>query len=347
MTEGPASPDTFPVPSEGRRTHHDVTERQPFSGDGMQSPAHQHVSRIEAAIRSGQAARSALAASWARSATLYQLDPGARTIANRLSQAELAQAQDRSGALLHTAAPHLDRLFQAVGGLGACIVLADRDGIAVDRRGKGGDDEDFEAAGLWTGTAWSEAQVGTNGIGTCLVEARPVTIHRDQHFLARNIGLSCSSAPVHGAEGELLAVIDVSTARADLPEAVSGLIAATVTEAARRVESDLFGQSFPRARLMLVPGTDRAAGALLAVDPQDLVIGATRAARLQLNLTGDLHRAPRPLGDVLGEGAADGFEDAERAVVARALARTGGNISAAARALGLSRATLHRKLDRR
>jgi transcriptional regulator of acetoin/glycerol metabolism len=34
-------------------------------------------------------------------------------------------------------------------------------------------------------------------------------------------------------------------------------------------------------------------------------------------------------------------------VLTRALARSGGNVSAAARALGLSRATLHRKLERR
>ena len=315
----------------------------------MQTPASQHVTRIETAIRSGLAARSSVAASWARSATLYQLDPAASAsgVANRLTAPELAQARERMGALLPTAAPHLDRLFQTVGGLGACIVLADVEGVALDRRGHAGDDGDFEVVGLWTGTAWSEARAGTNGIGTCLAEGRAVTIHRDQHFLARNIGLSCSSAPVFGPEGDLMAVIDVSTARADLPEAVSGLIGVTVGEAARRVEADLFGQSFHRARVVLVPGTDRGIGALLAVDAQDLVIGATRAARQHLNLSGNLLLSPRPLADVLGQGADDSFADAERAVIARALARTGGNVSAAARALGLSRATLHRKIDRR
>ncbi|GGE13352.1 transcriptional regulator [Gemmobacter megaterium] len=314
----------------------------------MHTTARQHVTRIETAIRSGLAARSSLAASWARSATLYRLDPAASSgVDQRMTAAELALARERMGALLPTAAPHLDRLFQTVGGLGACIVLADADGVALDRRGNSRDDGDFAAAGLWTGTAWSEAQAGTNGIGTCLAEGRAVTIHRDQHFLARNIGLSCSSAPVFGPEGDLLAVIDVSTARPDLTEAIGGLIGATVTEAARRVEADLFSQTFPTAWLVLVPGTERGIGAVLAVDADDLVIGATRAARLHLDLSGDLHHSPRPLADVLGQAVPDGFDDAERGVIARALARTGGNISAAARALGLSRATLHRKLDRR
>jgi len=56
--------------------------------------------------------------------------------------------------------------------------------------------------------------------------------------------------------------------------------------------------------------------------------------------------ADRPYGDdadVLGQTVPDGFEDAERAVLVRA----DGNVSAAARALGISRATMHRKLGPR
>ena len=312
----------------------------------MPTPTSAHLDRIAAALTGGQAARSAVAASWARSARLHRLDPAGRAIDTRVDAAALAAARDRLGPLLPAAAPHLDRLFAVVGSLGACVVLADAQGIAVDRRGHAGDDRDFAGAGLWTGAIWTEAAAGTNGIGTCLVESRPVTIHRDQHFLARNIGLSCSSAPVFDADGALAAVIDVSNARPDLPDAVAALVAQTVTDAARRVETDLFHAAFPRARMVMVPGLDRALAAVLAVDADDLVVGATRAARAHLGLTGDLTRAPRPLADLLGLDSHDRFADAERAVLLRALVRAGGNVSAAARALGLSRATLHRKLGR-
>ncbi|WP_126976400.1 GAF domain-containing protein [Frigidibacter oleivorans] len=312
----------------------------------MPTPTSLHATRIEAALSGDLAARSAIAASWARSARLHRLDPAQRRADSRLDDRGLAQARDRLGPLLPAAQPHLDRLFQAVGGLGACVVLADPEGVAVDRRGHAGDDRDFAESGLWTGAVWSEATAGTNGIGTCLAEGRAVTIHRDQHFLARNIGLSCSSAPVHDPQGRLAAVIDVSTARADLPEALAALIGPTVTDAARRVEADLFQAAFPRARIVLVPGVDRGTGALLAVDADDLVVGATRAARLHLGLTGDIAASPRPLGDLVGLDSHDRIADAERAVLARALARASGNVSAAARALGLSRATLHRKLGR-
>ncbi len=312
----------------------------------MATPVAEHISRVEAAIVGGLAARSPIAASWARSAQLHHLDPSANPNAGRITAHELALARERLGPLLPMAAPHLDRLFQMVGGLGACIVLADAQGVAADRRGAPGNDRAFEESGLWTGTVWSEADVGTNGIGTCLAEGRAVTIHRDQHFLARNIDLSCSSAPVHGPDGALAAVIDVSTARADLGDAVAGLIGHTVAEIARKVETDLFHQHFPRARVVVVPGLDRGQGALLAVDVDDLVIGATRAARQHLGLSGNLAAAPKLLADLLGLDGHDSLEQAEQAVLTRALVRSSGNVSAAARALGLSRATLHRKLDR-
>ncbi|MDO5371773.1 helix-turn-helix domain-containing protein, partial [Paracoccus sp. (in: a-proteobacteria)] len=44
-----------------------------------------------------------------------------------------------------------------------------------------------------------------------------------------------------------------------------------------------------------------------------------------------------------GEG---GFDRAERAAVIRALARVEGNVTAAARALGVGRATLYRRMGR-
>ena len=89
-------------------------------------------------------------------------------------------------------------------------------------------------------------------------------------------------------------MLDVSTAGGETGEALAGLIAHAVGEAARRIESDLFHAAFPKARLMMPPGVDRVKGAILAVDRDELVIGATRAARLHFGLKGDLGRKPVP-----------------------------------------------------
>ncbi|MFT4150715.1 MAG: helix-turn-helix domain-containing protein [Paracoccaceae bacterium] len=303
-----------------------------------------HSRAVEAALSSGAAARSPVAASWSRSARLHGLAPDRGRKPERMTAQELALAVQRMEPVVRAAGPSLDRLFQAVGGVGCCVLLADRDGVPVDRRGASVDDRTFQDWGLWTGALWDEAHEGTNGIGTALAEGRAVTIHGTDHFLARNTLLSCMSAPLYDAEGQLAGVVDVSSCRADLTEGFAGLISHAVTEAARRIEADVFRLAFPRARIVLLPNAERHPGAALAVDGDDLVIGATRGARAMLGLSGDLMKSPRPAADLLGADAPETLEDAERAVLMRALARAGGNVSAAARGLGISRATFHRKI---
>ena len=311
------------------------------------SPSDNHLTAVEAALARGDAALSPVVASWSRSAHLHGLDPTRGRRPERMTEAELAAAREKMAPLIHAAGPNLDRLFQAVGSVGCCILLADTDGVPLERRGASVDDAVFADWGLWLGTRWSEAAQGTNGIGTCLVEDRVVSIHRDQHFLSRNTILSCMTAPVYDPQGNLAGVLDVSSARSDLTKGFMTLIVQAVAETAQKIEAQAFRDAYPAARMVLVPGSERHPGGLLAVDPDDLVVGATRAARLHLGLAGDLASMPRPAADVLGRVAPDRLEDAERSVLARALARAGGNVSAAARNLGISRATLHRKLGPR
>lgn len=308
----------------------------------------QHADRIFGAVDSDAAARSALVASWRRSMRLHHLDPTDRKPSERLSETELAQARERIETLIRVAQPILDRLFLAVGNVGCCVLLADREGVPVDRRGAEVDDETFRDWGLWPGAIWSELREGTNGIGTCLVERRPLTIHCDQHFFTRNTLLSCTSAPVFDHLGRLAAVVDVSSCRADQTKSFVDLIAVAVRDAARRIEAENFRCAFPKARIMLAPAGDAGVGGLIAVDADDLVVGATRATRLALGLAESALDKPLPAADLLGgaQSVSEHLATSERAALQRALARANGNVSAAAMQLGVSRATLHRKLKR-
>ncbi|MFI5407764.1 GAF domain-containing protein [Kaistia sp. UC242_56] len=307
----------------------------------------QHADRIQLAIRSGEAATSALVASWQRSARLHQLDPAERRQPSRLSDQELTVARQRMEPLLRAAQASLDRLYLAVGGMGCCVLLADADGIPVERRGADADADTFEDWGLWTGCVWSEESEGTNGIGTCLVEQRALTIHRNQHFYTRNTALSCTTAPIFDHEGRLAAALDVSSCRTDLTEELVNLVAIAVGEATRRIEAENFRLAFPDARILVAPTAEWSPSALLAVDRDDIVIGATRAARHAYRHREALIGQPLPLGDLGDETRFDdGLRHAERIILERALLRSGGNVTAAARQLGVSRATLHRKLGK-
>lgn len=306
-----------------------------------------HAEHVFKAVASSDAARSPVVASWRRSSNLHALDPAMSNLPSRLPSDRVAEARQRLDLLLRVARSSLDRLFLAVGGVGCSVLLADREGVVLERRGAPCDDATFDSWGLWTGAVWSEDSEGTNGIGTCLVEKRALTIHRDQHYLARNALLSCTTAPIFDERGELAAALDVSSCRADLTESFVQLIATAVSDAAQRIEAENFRLAFPKARILLAQANDRGGASLLAVDQDDLVIGATRAARLALGMSPAAMSRPLPFSDVAPGGLSgrDTIDSAARAVLHRALARAGGNVSEAARGLGVSRSTVHRKLN--
>ena len=153
-----------------------------------------------------------------------------------------------------------------------------------------------------------------------------------------------------------MAVIDVSSCRADLTAGFSRLISVAVVDTARRIETDHFIAQFSGARVLLAtadhgqnirPDNLRSA-ALIAVDADDLVIGATRGARNIYGLSNADLATPRPLASLHGEAVdqAREYARAKHRIIQQALANSGGNVSAAARAMGISRATLHRKLNK-
>ncbi|WP_170309515.1 helix-turn-helix domain-containing protein [Paracoccus subflavus] len=293
-----------------------------------------------------RSATSALAASWRRSMLKHGLDPADGRRPDRLTGDELACRRQAMERFLRVAAPQLDQLFGLVGLSGCNVLLTDAEGVVLDQRVNEADAEQFRHWGLWQGTIWSEAAQGTNGIGTCLAEGRQVTIHREEHFRTRNTAMSCMDAPIWGPDGRLLAALDVSSARADQTERYNRLISAQVAQTARAIEAVFFRASFPGARIVAADDSTEAA-VLLAVDKDDLAIGATRAARRALGLEREGAIRPRPAADLLGrDDEMTGFDKAERAAVARALARAEGNVSAAARALGIGRATLYRRMAR-
>jgi transcriptional regulator of acetoin/glycerol metabolism len=147
----------------------------------------------------------------------------------------------------------------------------------------------------------------------------------------------------------IVAAIDISTARRDATELVMPVLAQAVRDSASRIETNLFRRAFRDARIVLVPAVAHGGSALLAVDRDDMVLGATRAARLALKIDDQMISAGMPAADLLREGLSHEGADlleAERAALRRALARNNGNVSLTAQMLGISRATLHRKINR-
>ena len=146
-----------------------------------------------------------VSSSWQRSANKYGVDPVDSRVPRILTPHELKDFREPLDSLIFSAREEIDQLYKVVREAGYTVLFCDSSGVAVEHRGEDAQSSRFAFWGTWLGGVWSEEVEGTNAIGTCIVEERPVTVHRGQHFRSRHINLSCSGAPVFGVDGGLIA----------------------------------------------------------------------------------------------------------------------------------------------
>jgi len=223
-------------------------------------------------------------ASWQRSAERYHLAQDGRQAPWILTAQELSVSREPVDELIGIAAHENDRLFAAVGKVGYALLFATGDGVVVDARGDAARIQQFQQWGICQGGVWAESVEGTNGIGTCIAEKAPVTVHRSDHFRARHATLSCCGAPVFDPNQNLVAVVDVSSYEPELSDRSHALAFALTVEAARSIEERLFRHVHRRAWILSAIAPTRSQPILLAVDNDERVVGADRHARAALDI---------------------------------------------------------------
>jgi transcriptional regulator of acetoin/glycerol metabolism len=301
-------------------------------------------------------------------------------------------------ALHRAAVPVLRRLADSFADVPVAMVVSDATGRIVLRHVPVRRQRDImDRASAAEGFDYSEPSVGTNGIGTVLVERRPVLVRGPEHYNTRLDGLTCASTPLFEPyTGRMVGTFSLTCALRD----VHPLMTVLAGDIGRQIEGRILADAGDRRRHLVRAylSVDRASGAALVVD-EDTVL----ANRAGLAHTGpELHpllwrflvehgprsaqrmRVPLPAGphDALVEPIDDDgrpaytvrllpgrraaaqpaeiadppdeprgsrhspglMAAAERAAVAEALRAAGGNRSRAARALGIGRNTLYRKM---
>jgi len=217
-----------------------------------------------------------ISTSWQRSANTYGVDPLCNETPHILTAGEIEDHRGPLEKLIFNAQVEIDRLYAVVRRSGYAILLCDTTGTAIEHRGEDAESNRFKYWGTWLGGVWSEAIEGTNGIGTCITEERPITIHRSQHFRTRHKNLSCSGAPIFGVDGRLTTVLDVSAVDPELSDRAHALTGALTVTAARAIEERVFREHFNRDWIVaLAPPDEDTPGMLLAVDSSQRIVAQT------------------------------------------------------------------------
>jgi len=222
--------------------------------------------------------------SWIRCLQEYKLDPGACNDPEVVSSTDLRERQEQLADMQAVAKVEMANLYQQLAGSGYAIILTDRDGVLLNYFGDPAFTHAASKTGLMPGSVWSERAQGTNGMGTCLFEQRPVTVHQDEHYLSRNIGLSCAAAPIFDHEGELVAVLDASGESHLAQQHTLALVNMSV----QMIENRVFLQQFRHEYILRFHNRSEFVGTLsegaIALSVTGKVLAVTRCALFQLGL---------------------------------------------------------------
>lgn len=232
-------------------------------------------------------AESRIAASWRRCLISHKLDPARQGPPQTLTEAEVRHVAEPMEDTIRLLTPELDDLARVLRDAGYCVNLADANATMLFSRLPGeADARMFMDWKIYTGSNFAETFEGTNGLGTCLAEQKPILVHRDEHFRAQWHMFSCAVAPLFDQAGRLAGAVNITSCREDLERAAHQLALAVTMEATRRMEGAIFRDYFRNAWIATVPG-DGGSG-LLAYDDDRRIVGACRSARALLGLTDGL-----------------------------------------------------------
>jgi transcriptional regulator of acetoin/glycerol metabolism len=246
-----------------------------------------HADQVGNAVRrngAGLPIDEVVRASWNRCINTYSLDPQETRRPTMVERADLQARRERLGVVLAIARIEMEGLGKLMEHSEYSIMLTDRDGVILSYVGDPGFSAIARRCGFREGVMWSEREMGTNGMGTCLMTQRSVVIHRTDHFLAQNTQLTCSAAPIFDMRGQLLAALDISGASSHTQTHTLAL----VDLAAQNVENRAFLGAckefhvlrFHRcAEFVSTPGEG-----VVAFDDQGIIKGANRGALKLLGL---------------------------------------------------------------
>ncbi|WP_164934029.1 sigma-54-dependent Fis family transcriptional regulator [Bradyrhizobium guangzhouense] len=238
-----------------------------------------HVADVDASSR--------IENSWRRCLISHKLDPARQGPPQTLTEAEIRHVAEPMEETIRLLTPELDDLARVLRDAGYCVNLADANATMLFSRLPGeADARMFMDWKIYTGSNFAETFEGTNGLGTCLAERKPILVHRDEHFRAQWHMFSCAVAPLFDQAGRLAGAVNITSCREDLERAAHQLALAVTMEATRRMEGAIFREHFRNAWIATVPG-DGGSG-LLAYDDDRRIVGACRAARALLGLTDGL-----------------------------------------------------------
>ena len=254
----------------------------------------EHAERVYSSVRWNDAPYrehdedNRLLRSWERSLENYRLDPGRVAQPRILTSASLRDHLEPLESFLRIAKYGVRKLHERVHDANYVVLLTDSKGITIDYIGSPTHEREQKKAGLHLGSVWTESEEGTCGVGTAIIDKKPILVHKREHFRAPNTTLTCSSAPIFDVDGSLLSILDASALYSPDDRKSQYLVLKFVTLAADMIENAHFLDHFKSAWVLQISASQEflqvETDDLIAFDGEGNILGINRRARQEFSV---------------------------------------------------------------
>ncbi len=152
--------------------------------------------------------RKVILESWERCRN-FEVDPN-KGKGHITSEDTLKRIKKQNKDLIEIAEPFMSELAELVKDSNIVVVLTDAKGMILETVGDEIILNDADELRFVPGSYWSEEKVGTNAIGSAIKIDDSLQVNGCEHFCREHHSWTCSAAPIHDPDGNLIGIIDMS-----------------------------------------------------------------------------------------------------------------------------------------
>jgi PAS domain S-box-containing protein len=185
-----------------------------------------------------------------------------------LDEKQLFERLDYCKDLIQTAEPFLSQLYNFVKGTDFFVLLTDKNGCILSIFGDEGILSQAFSYKMMPGAYMDEANIGTNAMGTAIVEGLPVQISGNEHYIKAYHRWTCSASPIRDSSGRLIGTLDLTGYSELVHPHTLGMVVAAANAIERMLEIKEVNDQLTLSKIYTDTIIDSIAAGIITVDLQ-------------------------------------------------------------------------------
>ena len=183
-----------------------------------------------------------------------------------LTGEELFQRLSEKRELIENAEPFINQLYGFVKGTDFFALLTDEEGCILTIFGDESILSEAFSYKMMPGAFMDEADIGTNAMGTALVEEMPIQISGDEHYIEAYHRWTCSAAPIRDTQGKIIGTMDLTGYSEQVHPHTLGMVVAAANAIERILQVKEYNEALSMAKIYNETIIDSIASGILTAD---------------------------------------------------------------------------------